>query len=180
MTEISERFDRLSKAFRDKVAQVPPERWDAPSPCEGWTARDVVHHVATTPAMFYRFIGAEPPALPVDPVEALPVMHADVLAKLEDPAVATTEFEGFFGRSTWEAAVDGFVNFDLVIHNWDLSKAAGLDTTIPDDDLGRVEAAAEGFGDAGRSPGVFGPAIDPPPGADRQTRLLCFVGRDPS
>ena len=28
-----------------------------------------------------------------------------------------------------------------------------------------------------RFPGGFGPALDPPPGADGQTRLLCFLGR---
>lgn len=28
-----------------------------------------------------------------------------------------------------------------------------------------------------RMPGVFGPKVEPPPGADLQTRLLCFTGR---
>ena len=28
-----------------------------------------------------------------------------------------------------------------------------------------------------RTPGGFGPKIDPPPGADVQTRLLAFTGR---
>ena len=28
-----------------------------------------------------------------------------------------------------------------------------------------------------RGPTVFGPEIEPPPGADRQTQLLAFLGR---
>jgi hypothetical protein len=28
-----------------------------------------------------------------------------------------------------------------------------------------------------RQPGIFGPKLDPPPGADEQTQLLYFLGR---
>ena len=45
MTETSQRYARLADAFAAKIAAVPDDRWACPSPCEGWTARDVVRHV---------------------------------------------------------------------------------------------------------------------------------------
>ena len=105
MSEISDRYRRLSQAFADKVAQVPDDRWDAPAPCEGWTARDVVKHVAETPSMFFGLIGQEPPQLPDDPIAALPVARERMQAALDDEATATTEFDGFMGRSSFQDAV---------------------------------------------------------------------------
>ena len=177
---ISQRFARLSGAFVDKVKAVPADKWSAPSPCEDWKAIDVVRHVSETPGMFFQMIGKEPPAVPSvddDPVAAVEAMRANLQQALDDPEVARTEFDGFFGRSTFEAAVDRFLNFDLVVHNWDLSRATGLDEHIDDHDVQRLEVAARAFGDAARAPGVFGPELNPPEGADRQTKLLAFVGR---
>lgn len=183
MTEtIAQRFDRLAGAFAAKIDAVPEDRWDAPSPCEEWTALDVVRHVSQTPGMFYGFIGKEPPAIPPvedDPALAFATMRADMQALLDDPEVAATEFDGFFGRSTFEAAVDRFLNFDLLVHGWDLARATGQDETMDPDDVERLTEAARQFGDSARAPGVFGPEIEPPPGADAQAKVLAFIGRQP-
>ena len=45
MTEIIERYERITGQFTDRVRAVPADAWDNPSPCEGWTARDVVGHL---------------------------------------------------------------------------------------------------------------------------------------
>lgn len=180
MESIAQRFDRLAGAFADRIDAVPDDRWDSPSPCEGWTARDVVRHVTETPAMFFQMIGADfRPVPPVEdgPAAAFATMRSQLQTSLDDPAVAGTEFDGFMGRSTFETAVDRFLNFDLVVHRWDLSRAAGIDEEIAEQDLERLEAAAAGFGDALRGPGVFGPEVEPPPGASRQDRLMAFLGR---
>src|SRR3954467_889780 len=118
MSDISKRYRRLAEEFGRKVDTVPEDRWDAPSPCEDWTTRDLVKHVAETPSMFYGLIGLEPPELPADPVAALTEGRRRMQAALEDPAVAGKEFTGFFGPTTFELAVDRFVNFDLLIHGW--------------------------------------------------------------
>ena len=179
MENASDRFRRLSAAFAEKLDAVPPDKWDARSPCPEWTARDVARHVTETPGLFFGFIGSEFGDLPDDPKAAFAETQRRMQAALDDPDTANAEFDCFFGRSTFADAVDRFVNFDLVVHNWDLSRAEGLDDTIPEGDLARLEEASKGFGDAMRSPGAFGPALDPPPDADRQTKLLCFLGRQP-
>lgn len=182
MTEVSERYARLADAFARKIEAVPDDRWESPSPCEGWTARDVVRHVVSTQGMFVGLVGREMPDLPSvddDPLAAWNAARAVIQADLEDPARATTEFDGFAGRTTFEAAVERFLCFDLVVHGWDLARAAGLDDRIEPDDVARVRRHAESFGDAMRGPQAFGPEVDPPADADDQARLLAFLGRRP-
>src|SRR6185295_2581966 len=97
----------------------------------------------------------------------------------EDPARATTEFEGMMGKMTFAEAVDRFLCVDLVVHGWDLARAVGLDDHIAPEDIARVRMIAEGFGDAMRSPRAFGPEVEAPADADDQTRLIAFLGRNP-
>ena len=182
MTEISERYRKRSQEFADTVAAVPDDCWSAPSPCEDWTARDVVRHVVQTPGMFFGMIDAEypdPPSVDDDPEAAFASARAAMQRALDDPDVATTEFDGFFGRTSFEQAVDRFVNFDLVVHRWDLARATGLDETMPAEEIPRLTQEIADFGDAARSPGVFGPVVDVPPDADPQTELLGQLGRHP-
>ena len=56
-TDISARYRKLAEDFADTVAQVPADKWSAPSPCEEWTARDVVRHVVETPSIFAGMVG---------------------------------------------------------------------------------------------------------------------------
>ncbi len=185
MTEsIADRYRRRAATFTDAVAGVPADRWSAASPCPEWDARGVVQHVVDTQAMFAGFIeqSVEPgPSADEDPLGAWAAARDQTQARLDDPAVAALEFDGFTGRSSFEAAVDRFLSFDLVAHPWGLARAAGLDEEIPADDLAAMEAAvtamSASFGDAMRSPGAFGPELTPPGGADQQTRLLAFLGR---
>jgi uncharacterized protein (TIGR03086 family) len=180
MTEISERYARLSDAFARKVEAVPPDEWDDATPCPEWTARDLVQHMVDTQGMFLGFVGRELgdiPSVQDDPLAAWNAARGLVQHDLDDPACAGAEFEGFFGRSTFEGGVDRFLNFDLVVHGWDLARATGQDEQIDPDDVARVQKAAEAFGDAMRSPKAFGAELEAPPGADAQTKMLAFLGR---
>jgi len=180
MTEVSERYQRLSDAFAAKIAAVPAAGWDAPTPCPEWTARDLVGHVVSTQGRILglagRAIGDVPP-VDDDPAAAFDAARGAVQHDLDDPDLATIEFEGLMGVMTLETAVDRFLCTDLVVHGWDLAHATGLDERIEPDEIARVRATTESFGDAMRSPRAFGPAVDAPSGADDQTRLLAFLGR---
>jgi uncharacterized protein (TIGR03086 family) len=182
MTEIADRYRRLSDRFAERIAAVGSDQWDRPTPCDDWSARQLVEHVVASQGMFLGFIGREaPPPLPVaeDAVKAWDAARSEIQGALDDPEVATQEFDGYFGRSTFEAAVDRFLNFDLVVHGWDLARATGQDERIDPDDLRRIDEGARAFGDAMRGPGAFGPAVEPPEGADEQQRVLAVLGRRP-
>lgn len=185
MSEISDRYRRRAAAFTDKIAVVPAGAWDAPTPCDDWSARELVDHVVNTQGMFLGFVGQEVgdvPSVGDDPVGAWTTTSAVIQARLDDPEGATTEFDGLGGPSTFETAVDRFLSFDLVVHGWDLARATGQDETIDPDEVvqafAAVRAIEAAFGDRMRSPGVFGPALEAPPDATEQQRLLAFVGRE--
>jgi len=180
MASIFERYARVSAHFAAKVAAVPDGGWDAPSPCEGWTALDLVRHVIDTHRQFLGLVNRELLPLPPideDPAGAFAISRRQVLADLEDPARATETYEGRFGTKTFEWAVDTFLSFDLVVHGWDLARATGQDETIDPAEIARCWADTQGWGEMARAPGVFGPALDPPDEADEQTRLLALLGR---
>jgi uncharacterized protein (TIGR03086 family) len=182
MTEISDRYLRLSDAFADRIRGVAADQWGDPTPCPEWTVRDLVRHVATSPAIFFGMVGREmapTPDVDDDPLAAFLAVRDQVAAALEDPARAGEEYEGMLGRATFAEGIDRFISFDLVVHGWDLARATGQDERLDPDDVGRTMALAQGFGEAMRAPKAFGPEVEPPPGASEQERLLAFLGRTP-
>ena len=184
MTPIAARYRRLAHRFTDVIDGVPAERWNDPSPCDGWSAMDVARHVVTTEADFLTRMGFETPAVaqPDDATAVLaawPAVRDAVQARLDDPASADHEYDGWFGRTTFAATIDTFYSFDLAVHAWDLARAAELDAflEIPADELVAIRRAVEGMGEGARMPGVLGPALPVADDADVQTRLLADLGR---
>lgn len=180
MSEIADRYRRLSEEFRATVAAVPEDRWGAPSPCEDWTAREVVGHVVGTQGMFLGFVGREMPAGPSvddDPVAAWDHARAVLQADLDDPERAKETFEGFTGTSTFEDAVARFLGTDLVIHRWDLGTATGQDVRLDPGDMQAVRGAMAGLADQMRGPGAIGPELEVAADADEQTAVLAYFGR---
>ena len=180
MSEIADRYRRLSGTFADRIDAVPADRWSSQSPCPEWSARELVGHVVSAQAMFLGFINEEMPPGPDaadDPAAAWAHASGVIQSALDDPTRAGTTFNGFFGESTFEAAVDRFLNFDLVVHGWDLARATGGDEHIDDADAQRVIESAGEFGDALRSPQVCGPEVSVSDDADLTARMLGIVGR---
>jgi len=166
------------------VGGVPDDRWSSGTPCEGWDARDVVRHVVDSTCTFLNFIGRAPDrrhSVDDDPLGAWREARDAVQATLDDPALARQEYEGMFGTSVFEESVDQFLSADLTVHGWDLARATGQHERIDPHEAAlmyeRLTNVPPQMKEAMRSRGVFGPEIEPPPGADDQTRLLAFTGR---
>lgn len=177
---VADRYRRLAASFTDRIVAVDPGRWHDPSPCEGWTALDLVGHVVETEGMFLGLVDRRIDAVPSvddDPLAAWTTVRDAVQAELDDPERAAATFTGFDGPSTLAAAIDRFVCLDLVVHGWDLARATGQDERLDPDEVRRVVEAVAAFGDAIRGPGVCGPEVEVAPGADEQTRMLALVGR---
>ena len=183
-SEIADRFKIISDGFTRRVLAVSPGAWENPSPCAGWTARDVVRHVTTwIPGFFGSVAGLSMPetaSVDDDPVGAWTVLN-DALAKvLADPAASAREFDGPPGRMSIENSIDMIVTGDLLIHIWDLARAAGLDEVLDPIQVHRMFEGVGAHDAALRSSGHYGPRILVPEDADEQTQLLAFMGRDPS
>ena len=59
MTETIDIFRTRADRF-SSVVSAAQGRWDAPSPCEQWTAGDIVHHVIETEQDFLNRHGLPP------------------------------------------------------------------------------------------------------------------------
>lgn len=183
MSEIGERYRKVAAGFTDRARQVPAARWDAPAPCEGWLARDVVRHmVEWMPGMIFDGAGLARPDLPSvddDPAGAWLALSNALQAALDDPAVAAGELENQVGRFSVEQAIDMFCTGDVLVHTWDLARATGLDESLDPEEVHRMLAGMEPMDEALRASGHFGPRVDVPDDADEQTRLIAFTGRHP-
>ncbi len=173
-------FSRLADRFGSVVDRLDDADWGRASPCEGWSARDVLRHVISTQCDFLAQHGIDastPTDVPTDPGRAWRSHDGVVRSLLADPAVASLEYDGVFGRTTVGASLVTFYGFDLVVHRWDIATAAGLDERLDDSELDQIESSADGFGDHLYDEGVCRPAVAAPAGADRQTRVLARLGR---
>ena len=69
---------------------------------------------------------------------------------------------------------------DVLVHTWDLARAVGVDPQL---DAGLCEIAYQVVRPNEkqlRDSGMFGPPNPVPDGADAETKLVAFLGRDPS
>ena len=171
-------YDAHADRFSAVVEAAGDTDWSSPSPCEGWTAADVLDHVVDTQRDFLDKRGADVGARPEGTPQEVWAAHRDVVRRVTaDDAFVSEEYDGYFGRTTVADTLANFYGFDLLVHRWDLARALGRDVTWDDGELDKIEASLDGFGDALYSDGVCKPALEVPAGASRQERVLGRMGR---
>jgi uncharacterized protein (TIGR03086 family) len=178
-----ERFRRVAARFTDVVEAVPAEAWSNRAPCDDWTARDVVRHlVEWVPAFFARGDIDLPTSVSVDddPVKAWAQLRDALQAKLDDAVVADSEIDiDPVGRHTVRAAIDQFVTGDVVVHTWDLAKAAGVDAAIDSEMANRMLTPMLAMGDVLVGSGHYKQAVRVADDASVADKLIAATGRDP-
>jgi len=178
----AEEHRRVAGTFTARVAGTTD--WDAPAPVDGWLARDVVRHlVEWFPAFLESGAGVvieRGPSVDDDPVAAWQV-HTDAVQRLlDDPATADRVLTNpHIGEVPLDEAVDRFYTGDVFMHTWDLSRATGQDETLDAEKCAVMLAGMAPMEDAMRGSGQYGPRVEVPEGADVQTQLLGFIGRNP-
>lgn len=167
-----------STAFTALVSGT--EAWDAPSPCEGWTAGDVVRHVIDTEREFLEGRGFPIASAGTgDPAADWAAHLAEVDRLVATDGVMDLAYDGFFGPTTIGATLADFYGWDLAIHGWDLARATGQRWSVTDTQAQSLMATADGWGDALHSEGICGPELPIADSAPIQDRLLARLGRDP-
>jgi len=181
-------FQRAQAQFTDRVDAVAPGEWDAPA-LPAWSVADLVAHLTSEqlwvpPLLAGELPDAVAPRIPTDPAELL---GGDPLTAWETAAdgslAAWASLDGL-DRSVQLSggptpAGDYLVEMtaDLTVHAWDLARAIGGVTQLD----AELVAAAGRYADQrlgeGGVPGLIGPPVPVPPGADPQTRLLARFGR---
>jgi uncharacterized protein (TIGR03086 family) len=73
----------------------------------------------------------------------------------------------------------GICFVEHVTHGWDLAKATGQDTTIPDELIAEARGVVEPMDTMWRTEGVCGPQVAVPETASATDRYAGFMGRRP-
>lgn len=186
MRWVSENLRNYTKAlfgFDAVVARVLPDQWTRPSPCEGWSASDVLAHNIGMCEMIAGFAsgrGADGPGVAdlVEPQRDWQAARDGVLGALSADGVLEREADTPWGRLT----IDRFlrvVTLDPLAHTFDLARATGQAVVIDEGLAAAALAQLERAGDAIRGPGRFAAAVEVDEDASVVDRFVAISGRRP-
>lgn len=176
-------------AFHVAVSQLEPDDWARPSPCEGWTALDVLGHLGSSIAMGVSLLRGEQPTFPQaehpgDLVEGEPLAYWDAIAAEARAALAGADLDLVMETPMGPRTVAdrlAFPAIDLYVHAWDIGFAAGVPVEIPQPVIDFAHAYIDPFptevvrGGAG----AFGPEVQPPSDASATEAFIAWTGRAP-
>lgn len=187
--DLPELYQRSTHGYLDRVQQIRPEDWNRPTPCAGWTVRDLVNHVAYEDRWTPPLLGGSTIAeigdrfdgdlLGDDPHgQALDSAKQAVDAVAAPGALNRTVHLSFGPTPAVEYAWQLLA--EHLIHGWDLAAALDgsrrLDAELVRDCAQWFTGNEEPF----RSAGAIGPRVDLPDSSSAQDQLLAAYGRDPN
>ena len=176
--EVIARLTSLANGFDARVQAAPADSWGNAAPCDGWTATDVVAHIANNMnGMAAGLTGTEPAVFDAaDPVGSWNGAR-DRMLGAATTADLNQNVPGPMGPMPAEQMIGRFMCMDILVHTWDLARAVGGDETLPEDVVAASYSGLKPMDAMIRQPGIFGPKIAPAEGDDIQTEFLKFLGR---
>lgn len=175
-----ELFEQATARMRQVMAGVRADQLAGATPCSEWAVQDLMDHIAGGPAYLLAGMGVAP----TDGGRATAVAYEQALdgclVALREPGALDRRCVSPLGFEWSIAEATAGTFMDQLVHTWDLATATGQDPTL---DPGLVEACLAMFfpdmPEHGRAAGLIGPAVDIPPDAPAQDRLLAGMGRHP-
>lgn len=172
------------------VRELSADLLRAPTPCAGYDVRALLHHLLFWGPVLEaagRKEAAAPPATAETDVDlvagdwpaALDALFGRLVTAWGEPAVwaGTTSMGG--PAPLPAAMVGGMAIGELVVHGWDLGRAAELAPAWPAEVLEYLHGEVVATAALGREMGVYGPEVSVPPEAPTLDRILGVTGRDP-
>ncbi|GAB3709566.1 TIGR03086 family metal-binding protein [Mariniluteicoccus flavus] len=190
MSDLSRAIPLLPRAARiatDVIERIPDGGWADPSPCEGWTVRDVVNHLTAEHLWVPRLLGGATIEEVGDDFDGDVLGEAPVDAWSEAitrslQAWRSADPEQQIQMSYGAASAAEYANqmlVDLVVHAWDIARGAKIPVTLDPECVEACLAYEEPRVDPDGVEGLFGPSRTPRSGAPAD-RLLAMVGREVS
>lgn len=179
MSEGTDRLITMLTAFDARVQAAKGGDWSRTAPCEGWTARDVVDHVANNVLNVTAGLsGTEAQGVGADEDIVAAWDRALAAAKSVLPTADTSiNLPGPMGPMPAEMIIGRLMSMDTLVHTWDLARAVGGDEQLDADAVANAYSGVKPMDAMIRRPGVFGPKIEAAAGDDLQTEFLKFLGR---
>lgn len=186
MSRVIDALRRASDGFGARVAQIGDHQWDAPTPCTEWDVRQVVRHLVyenlwlppllegkTLEEVGDRFEGD---ILGDDPKRAWEQAAGASARALEQDGILERTVHLSYGEDSARSYL--FQMFtDHLIHAWDLARGIGADERLEPELVEYCYEKSKPHEDSLKASGLFGDKVEPPEGADVQTKLLAVFGR---
>jgi uncharacterized protein (TIGR03086 family) len=178
----SEALQRAIGVLVDKVKGVTPEDLHRPTPCSEFDVEALLNHLLIVIRMMSEADQSQPPAPPRPTVE---FEGRSVEWLIEgDPVRQLVEAAERLAAQWADRDPSGFpflrVGFrELLVHAWDVAKAIGQDTTLPDDLATALLQGSLPYDAAMRGPTGFGRRMEVAPDASATDKLAAFMGRQP-
>ena len=174
---------RVHREFARRLAEVAD--WDAPTPDDEWTVRDLVAHVIEEQQWVPYLLAGETIEKAKKQIEPL-----------RDDLRGEWELYSFAATTAWsESSPEQRVHLsydevtmadylreqvsDVAIHTWDLARAVGADEELDSELVEAVWSVFEPQKETLAASGLYAPPVPLPEDAPLQARLLAVTGRDP-
>jgi uncharacterized protein (TIGR03086 family) len=176
--DIIDRYEEAATGFTARLDAVTDGQWTNPTPCTDWSVRELVDHVIAIQRQIPEGLGVTVDD-GADVHATWKAVHESALTVLREPGVLGRTMRGMRGNDVpVETALIPRLS-DLHVHTWDLARATGGDERLSPEVAAIVLERLKPNDEALRKSGSFGPKVEPPPDADAQVELLCFLGRRP-
>jgi uncharacterized protein (TIGR03086 family) len=178
--ELVSRHARACARFSAVADAADEAVWTAPTPCTEWDGRALVEHlIGFHEFLLLRPLGVRASRPRDDPAARWRATSDALFDCLEADGVIDRPTELPGGGQSSARQMLAALTTDVLVHTWDLARAAGVEAGL-DPALCADAYAAAVTTDLHRNDGMIGPEIVVPADADIDARLVAFYGRDPA
>ena len=173
-------YDAAARPLTALLEAVPPAAFDAPSPCEGWSARDVVRHLVETQRDLLTGHGVDlgdapdvdaDPGRPGAPTPARARGARPTRRSRRSPTTASSARRRSAPRSSSSTSGTWWCTAGT-------SRRRPVSTPgLTDAELERLDRGADSFGDALYMDGICKGGVTAPADAPREVAVLARLGR---
>jgi uncharacterized protein (TIGR03086 family) len=185
---------RVVQLSVEVAANLTADRLALPTPCAGWSLRDLLEHMTAQHRGFAAAAagnGDDPAAWEVRPLGAEPLL---TYAESADQVTKAFSADGVLERQFSLPEVStrrtfpgrqaiGFHLIDYIVHSWDLARSLGVPLEFRPEvlEVGLAVARAVPDGDSRLAPGSgFRPSVPVAADAPMLDRIVAMLGRSPT
>ncbi len=133
MSDLLNHWHHMTEVFTARLDVLQPEHWHLPTPCSAWDIRQLVEHVVDVQRRLPKALNA-PADIDLElghhPQQVWPRILAAAQAALTAPGALEQQVESPMGPMPAANRLQIAIA-DLLAHTWDLSRATGVDESLP-------------------------------------------------
>jgi len=179
-----ERIEKATEHASNIVNNIKADQLSNPTPCSEFDVRLLLNHMIGGLSMLSAAAAGDEAKMPegdqfgANPGEDYDKGRAKLLEAVRGDGALDGTWKMPFGELP--ASMMASIAFvEHVTHGWDLAKATGQDTTIPEPLLTEVVEVVTPMDAMWRMPGVCGPKVEVPDSASESDKFAGFMGRQP-